>query len=65
MNEYNDDHDCTGHISPVIDSYDSEVGEPVLSATLGGGDVEVYAECSVCGRGFTMNYEYVSTDPDA
>lgn len=60
------DHDCTAHLQPSAKYLDAAKDEPMLSATVGDGEVEVYMRCGVCGREpWTVTYEYVSTDPPA
>lgn len=60
-----DEHDCAGYIQPVVDTYDADDDEPVLSASFDGGEVIVYAECRECGREFDMYFEYSDTQPRA
>lgn len=54
-----DAHECLAHAEPIVDDYDADADEPILSATVGSGGVEVYMQCGECGTELEVTYEYV------
>jgi len=50
-----DNHYCRANARPNVDSHRD--GEPILSATLSSGSVEVYMTCEVCGEELAINYQ--------
>jgi len=53
------EHSCLANARPTVEHYDDQYEEPMLSALMGDGIVEVQMTCRTCEADLAVEYEYL------